>query len=767
MALCGKGATLLALAGRLRSARVPDSILLTSEQWLSARGQALGAVQGHFGPCTLAVRSDAHDEDGVALTRAGAYATRLDVDLRDTSALAAAIDAVFEGYGGNARENRVLLQPMVADVRACYVAATHTLDELAPYYALSFTHGARSDAVTRGDRAVHTWYIARDGVDSVRDADANCVLHALQELESIFGVPLECEIVLSGAEAILLQVRRIVVPAGRTVARGDPTLPRRMRAAAAALVRERASDALLGELRLYGQMPDWNPAELLGAHPRPLALSLFRALIARRAWCEARAALGYRAFPARDLLLDIAGRPFVDVRLSFNSFLPAGIAAGLGARLVDAWSQRLAAQPELHDKVEFAVATTCVDFNFGARCAEQLEPRERAAYQALLLAPTQACLDARRLDKARAQLATLNAAATPKPDSEAALRSALVSAEAAAPYFAGVARQAFAADALLRSAVTRGALKPARFDQLRASLATARGALLQDWPQDGSDASARTCWLERYGHLRPGTFEISVPSYADRAAALWAVRAPRACGAVQEFTLDSHESYALDALCAETALGVDARALVAFHRASAGAREFGKFVLSRCVSQLLDAFATRGCALGVPRQRLTWLTLDALLALVSGTSPPSEALAIAQDAEHRYERERLLKLPPLIAAGDELALIRLGPGMPNFLGRGVVQGAVATIDAHTLPGTLRDQQVVVIERADPGFDWIFAHAPLALVTAYGGPNSHMAIRCAETGCRAVLGCGPERYAQVARAPALRIDFDAQALEPAR
>ena len=40
-------------------------------------------------------------------------------------------------------------------------------------------------------------------------------------------------------------------------------------------------------------------------------------------------------------------------------------------------------------------------------------------------------------------------------------------------------------------------------------------------------------------------------------------------------------------------------------------------------------------------------------------------------------------------------------------------------------------KIVLIEGADPGFDWIFSQNIAGLITKYGGANSHMAIRSAE------------------------------------
>ena len=54
----------------------------------------------------------------------------------------------------------------------------------------------------------------------------------------------------------------------------------------------------------------------------------------------------------------------------------------------------------------------------------------------------------------------------------------------------------------------------------------------------------------------------------------------------------------------------------------------------------------------------------------------------------------------------------------------------------------------MIENADPGYDWIFSKKIKALVTKYGGVNSHMSIRCEELNLPAVIGIGEENYEKI-------------------
>ena len=68
-------------------------------------------------------------------------------------------------------------------------------------------------------------------------------------------------------------------------------------------------------------------------------------------------------------------------------------------------------------------------------------------------------------------------------------------------------------------------------------------------------------------------------------------------------------------------------------------------------------------------------------------------------------------------------------------------------------------KLVCIERADPGFDFIFSKKILGLITCYGGPNSHMSIRCNELGVPAVIGCGQSNFDEIINSRIVEINFD--------
>jgi phosphoenolpyruvate-protein kinase (PTS system EI component) len=82
----------------------------------------------------------------------------------------------------------------------------------------------------------------------------------------------------------------------------------------------------------------------------------------------------------------------------------------------------------------------------------------------------------------------------------------------------------------------------------------------------------------------------------------------------------------------------------------------------------------------------------------------------------------------------------------------VTASVVSHHDRQKLAGA-----IVAIPSADPGFDWLFSHNIAGFITAYGGANSHMAIRANELGLPAIIGAGETLYGKWSMARLLNID----------
>ena len=102
-------------------------------------------------------------------------------------------------------------------------------------------------------------------------------------------------------------------------------------------------------------MPDWNPAEIIGIKPKPLALSLYQELITNFIWAENRKDMGFRDMTSNHLMTNFFGTPFIDVRVDFNSWLPRDLETKISKKLVNYYLKKFRENINYHDKVEFEI----------------------------------------------------------------------------------------------------------------------------------------------------------------------------------------------------------------------------------------------------------------------------------------------------------------------------------------------------------------------------------------------------------------------------
>ncbi|MGE5516000.1 MAG: PEP/pyruvate-binding domain-containing protein [Bacteroidota bacterium] len=755
-----KGETLEALGPRVTCASVLPIRHFSVADWRHSAQAILDSLEGESwsgGP--LIVRSSAVGEDDDTGSQAGRYRSCLGVaweGLRD------AVESVITSYGNSSKAGRVLVQPCLTEVCASGVVFTRDPSTGSPYLVVNGAEGADTTVVTGGKGAA-TWchYHWRKGPSPIDERIKR--LHALaEELVALCGrdaLDLEFAFTRDGT-LWLLQVRPLAMAV--------PPIDDNAHAAAVRGILAKVAQAmqphpfLHGSRTVFGNMPDWNPAEIIGTRPSPLALSLYRNLVTDSIWAYQRHNYGYKNLRSHPLLVHFHGQPYIDVRVSFNSFIPCDIEDGLAEKLVDHYIERLLAKPALHDKVEFEIVFSAYTFDLPERLAtlgdHGFSVSEREAVADSLRRLTNRIINRRTglWQSDSAKLPVLDERRTKILGSSLPLTDKIYwLLEDCKRYgtlpFAGLARAGFVAVQMLRSLVATGVFSEEDRNAFMSSLTTIGSKLAGDFA-----ALAPADFLDKYGHLRPGTYDIRSKRY-DEAPELYGIATPGGAARAPQrprFGLSLPQMRRIESLLAEHGLENDVVGLFDFLQAAIEGREMSKFIFTRSLSDALVLVGELGRRLGYSREDMAMVDIGVISELqVSSDDVPATIERSIQRGRERQVLARSIVLPSLIATPGDVWTFRMLEAEPNFITLGRVVAPVRPGNAaECLEGA-----IVCIPSADPGYDWVFGRGIAGLVTAFGGANSHMAIRAAELGLPAVIGAGEVNYRLWSAAKTLSID----------
>lgn len=761
-----KAETLECAAPILQSGRVLPLFYFSRASWDESHEAILAALFLEvWANGFLIVRSSAFNEDQPGASLAGKYESVTVAALEKD--IEAAIVRVFDSYGDLESNHQVLIQPVLHNPRATGVACSVEPSSGAPYRVVSWVDWPESsDSVTSGrDSALRTWYSVATGTETdlgLCEPVLSLILPLIHEIESLTGMmPFEIEFGIDAeGMAVLLQLRQLSIctKAIRTrhsdliatlVSRLDTLNPRDAR--------------ILGKGLLLSVMSDWNPAEMIGIRPLPLAQSLYRVLITDRVWAMQRHMYGYRDLRGIPLMIDLCGHAFIDVRASFSSFVPCSLTHETAERLVDGYVRRLIADPHLHDKIEFEVMLSCMTFDSTARVkalsefgvhysdCEQLVDSLKDLTNRIIWSDAPWKHELVKVEKLRSSRCQFAGA---HPLSLVHTLLNLCRDFGTLP-FAGLARCGFIAMELINSAVSSGIMRPEERNAFLSSLDTVTSRMRREFV-----AISRSDFLKRYGHLRPGTYDILSARY-DEAPDLyfdWSKRGihipPPA-----PFTPTKDLCRRLDAALEAGGFGFNHSIFFAFAENAIWGREEAKFEFTRKLSDILLHLQVWGGKLGVTREDLAFVEVQDILNVpLSSLRQQRDAILHAADlGRQRYMDACAINLPALIRSSEDIKCFELINEEPNFITQKRVIGRVANIARGDTP----ENAIALISSADPGYDWIFTRNILGLVTAYGGSNSHMAIRCFELGVPAAIGCGAHRYEHISGARLVEIDAAAR------
>lgn len=766
-----KAETLQLLYQQLKYAKVLPQYTFTVKEWKSGSEK----IKNEFLTLTwnnkVIVRSSSLAEDTSDNSQAGRYESIADVS--GEKDFLKAVATVITSYDDDNEKNQILVQPMLSDVRICGVAFTLDPNTMGNYYVINYDDNGSTSAITSGSGTENKlYYRFKKKAESERTQmpeqpmDRLCL--ALRELEDFFGQDnLDVEFAFTAdSELYILQVRALCIQ-GESANKEmqEQELERIVKKIQQAQAKK---PFLCGEKAFYSVMTDWNPAEMIGIRPKPLALSLYREIITDSVWAYQRDNYGYRNLRSFPLMVDFGGLPYIDVRVSFNSFIPAGLEEELSEKLVNYYLDRLIENPAKHDKAEFDIVFSCYTFDLPKRIQVLKEydfsEEEISKIQEALRNVTNSIIDHKtglwRKDYGKIQI--LNKRYTEIMESDFSnLEKVYWLLEDCKRYgtlpFAGLARAAFIAVQILQSLVACGIITQSDYESFMSEVNTVSSDMNTDFQE-----MSQSAFLKKYGHLRPGTYDITSLRY-DEAPELyfnWNEKNENTDAAKNgkgKFRLSLEQLNLLKATLHENGLTNDILELLDFIKTVIEGREYGKFAFTRNLSMALKLIEEIGAAEGISKEDCAYINIHDMYELYTSAKDIQTSLLYSIERGKRgYVITQSLTLPPVIVSGQDVLQFYYPDSEPNYITSKRETGSVCILESGADMGEI-DGKIVLIPSADPGYDWIFSHDIKGFITMYGGANSHMAIRAGELSIPAVVGTGGKNFEKYKKAQTLEID----------
>ena len=757
----GKAETLENIEKIITTAKILPQISFSYDEYFNQKKSILKYLEDNkWFEKNLIVRSCGKNEDDIHYSGAGQFTSVGNVYGKEN--VCNAIQTVFESMGTN-KENKVFLQPFINEVDLSGVIFTIEPNTGSHYYVINFDDQTKlTNSVTDGSgKELKTLYFYK-GNNQISEKKFQGIIALAKELENLFkNEALDIEFAIKNNELFLFQVRPLVFNIPKVNKEIQDSILKNI--CNQIIQRNKYNPNILGDFSIYGVMPDWNPAEIIGIHPSTLALSLYEEIITDSVWAHQRSNYGYRNMTSFPLMIDFSGLPYIDARISFNSFVPKDISDELARKILNYYLLKLCKYPEYHDKIEFKIAFTCYSFDLRKRI------RELSKYDFSELEISQIIRALHQLTNNiiseknglfRNDLLKINTLTEKHNAVMQAEISILEKIHCLLEYckqygtlpFAGIARAGFIAMEFLNSLVSINVMTKTEKDLFLSNLKTIGKTISND-----SKRLSRNEFMKIYGHLRPGTYDICSPCYSKSKKDYFVFSKEKDEIPSKEpiFIFTKKQCAKIEILLKKHNLNCNFESFISFIKAAIEGREYSKFIFTKTLSEIIELIAIFGEEHGYSREDMSHINIKKVLKMITNTNIDiKDTLSkIINDGKEKERQSLNILLPTLIWNEKQVYEFYHFKNEPNYVTQKECEADIVEIFEEM---DIKDK-IVIIKNADPGYDWIFSHEIAGLVTAYGGVNSHMAIRCAEFGIPAAIGVGEDRFSRMIKLKRIKID----------
>ncbi|ABX12556.1 conserved hypothetical protein [Nitrosopumilus maritimus SCM1] len=758
---------------KLKKSTIEEMMFFSIYEWDKNKEKILCELSNNFPSELVIVRSSAMGEDSIQKSEAGNYLSIQNVNSSSKKQLEKSIQKVINSYhkkGNYNKNNQILIQKQSLDIITSGVIFSKSLNIGSPYYIINFDDGTNTDSVTKGEVG-NIIKISRFSASVKIPLKWKKLIKSVQEIEKILGTDLlDIEFGINiHKEIIIFQVRPLTSTKSITIKNFNNHFPKLIETNKKYFSKLQKNPSLIGNRTIFSDMSDWNPAEIIGSNPNLLDYSLYDYLIMKNTWSKSREMLGYTKVKTNSLMVKFGQKPYVDVRSSFNSLIPAKIPKKLKSKLMAYYMNKIQNFPHLHDKIEFEILFSCYDPTIKNRLNElhkyNFSKEEIHQIDQLLKKFTGDLID----NFPSILNATLDAMRQLKENREKSLKS-LIDVKSPSKilntlekllndcrnigtlYFSIMARLAFVSSIILKGLEKNGNLDSKILENFMNTLQTPLSDIQHDLNSYVNGDLSRKQFLVKYGHLRPGTYDITASRYDKDKNFFNNVKYLK-----NEIDKISFNEFKFKKIF-QKHIPFESEKFLFFIKESISQREKTKFEFTKNLSSVIELIAMLGKLYGFSREDVSNLSVDFILRNKNKNKNEIRKLWTKNILKEKNSKslKNYLSLPPLLTHENDFDVHEHYISKPNF-----ITSKKITADIYTIKNSKKfldvENKIVLIENADPGYDWLFTKNISGLITKYGGVASHIAIRCAELGLPAAIGCGDILFEQLENTQKVLLD----------
>ena len=687
----------------------------------------------------IMIRSNSSSEDKEYSSSAGKYLSIGPIERNDLETIKKSWEMVVGSYEEQDNQS-VIFQNYIENAKSVSVLTSYKVGSDSAYRTFSTYYGSETDAITSGKYSeINNFFMHRSfDILPKKYEKYNVYLKIITQLEDLFkNKQLDIEMVLDKNNSPqLLQVRPLMGKKlnKKSIFDEKNAIDRNLKNYKK--LNKTTADRF-GTNQIYSNMSDMNPAEMIGKKPDNIAFGLYKFMFTDTTWNIQRGEFGYRKYSGGKLMELFNNVAYINVNHSLNSFLTRNLQKESCEEIINYQLNKLKENPHLHDSIEFDISRSSYVFDtveeFSKEYKNIISPSEIIKWHNDLIQ-----IDTKNkstLEKNKKIILSTFSKLNKSFEYSKKENIKLIRDTMALP-FTHHSRLGFVYFAQLNSLLKKEVITEDQKKLLLLSVNSISTKMKADAYEVKIGKKTLEDFLDVYGHIRAGNYNLLSSNLKNNLNFTESLinnsQQPLEDNILPKDIYTNIEEY-----FTINEIPLEASAWIDMFQEGISTRENSKF------------YYTKG--------------IDGILNEVGEKNTSDRELFDLLDIEFNEENTSDMRLknvlmPDLITSNEDFYFYEEMSKNGNYIGQGTVIGDVLLIDNEANRPNNLENKIVVIPAADPGWDWIFNYKIKSLVTKYGGPNSHMAIRCAEHNIPAILGVGENNFTVISNSKSLEIDF---------